>query len=255
MPEALPSPSQPEKPEKEIIAKPLSQESTEPEKTSVKKKVPPTSPVSETPDSVHIDIKLNDKPKDTKPLFNFKKGTYTSEFVKQKTEGEILTPTSTSNGSSSSSSSPSSGSKDKVEEIRAQMLAEETQEANKMTYDDYADTADMIVDLVDFAVVFLIRTISLDTTDAPYQPQADKINKLKKHLTRYLIRQNKKFNMGFLMLLAILAAYGTPLRKSIEHRSLVLAERAKKRKDAKPEEIKESQGGNPLKKKPGRQSK
>lgn len=250
-------PTSPNPPDKPVIAKPLISESSE-EKVSVKKKVSTSSSEDQNTNSVLLDVKLNDKPKDVKTPFNFKDNKSTASFVGQKTEGEILTPTqsSGSSGSSTSSSSSSSSSSSKPKEtpaeIRAQMLAEEEADGNKQTVDDYADSADMIIDLVDFAVVFFIRAISLDTTDAPYQPSKDRVDKLKKHLTRYLIRQNKSFPMGFLILMAVVGAYGTPLRKAIEHRSMVNREKAKKKKE---EGSDSSSGGNPLKKRPGRQPK
>lgn len=249
--------------DKPVTAKPLVDESEQDktDKNPLKKKPsPPAAPINQNPDSVLLDVKLNDKPKDAKTPFNFKQGKFTSDFVKQKAEGELFTPTQpSSSSSSSSSSSPSTSSakpKETVEEIRAQLLSEEAAEENKMSLNDYEDTADFIIDLVDMVVVFIIRAVSLDSTDAPYQPPKDKIDKLKKHLTRLLIRQNTKFNMGWLFLLAVLAAYGTPLKKSLEHRSMVMAERAKKKKSGEDKtEIKDNLSGNPLKKRPGRQPK
>ena len=197
--------------------------------------------------SVQLEVNLDDKPKDPKTTFNFRKPTFTGDILKQKTEAEVNNPPPPQNPN------PSSGGArptQNIEEVRAQIIAEENSEANKMTYEDYEDTADFIIDLVDMALVFGIRWISLDTTDAPYEVPKDKVLKLKKHLTRLLVRMNKKFPMGLLLLIAILAAYGTPLRKGLEHRKLVLSEKAKKKKE-KQAEAGESEDVNPLKKKRG----
>ena len=205
--------------------------------------------------SIQLEVNLDDKPKDPKNTYNFRKAGFTGDILKQKSESEINNPPPpVSPSATSSSSSPSSlsqsGGKQSVEEVRAQMLSEEASEENKMSIEDYEDTADMVIDFLNMALVFGLRWVSMDTTDVPYEPPTAKIEKLKKHLTRYLIRMNKKFPMGILLLLAILAAYGTPARKAFEHRKLVLAEKAKKKKE-KISEGGEEPSSNPLKKKKG----
>lgn len=94
------------------------------------------------------------------------------------------------------------------------------------TYEDAEDVSDFIIDLCDMLLVFVIRKHSLDTTDAPYEVPREKLLKLKKHFTRILISKGKRGGLNNeLISLSFLVAYLTPIRKSDEHRKLVLAEK------------------------------
>lgn len=200
------------------------------------------------------EIKVDPKKKsnDNTAAYNIKSKSFIKDFVSQPTRGSE---------EDSSASEPTYRPGETVEDIRARLDKEASEEASKMTPEDFEDAADFIIDLIDMALVFGIRWYSMDVSDAEYKVPEEKLKKLKKHLARLLMKMGKKFPMGMLFLLAIIAAYATPVRKAYEHRKQVQQEKARKitKKAAasskKEEEEEEEPKYIPLKKRRGGQPK
>ena len=185
-----------------------------------------------------IDIKK--KQTDNKATLNIQKPGFITDFVKE--------PTRISDTSSTTPRSTES-----VEDIRKRLEVEEKEEVSKLSVEDFEDAADFIIDIVDMSLIFVIRWYSQDISDAEYKVPEEKLKKLKRHLSRLLMRMGKKFPMGMLFILGVLAAYATPVRKAHEHRKKVQAEKGRKKISTEKETTNDFDDNNkiPLKKKRG----
>jgi len=181
---------------------------------------------------VQKDIDIKKKQTDNKATLNIKDINFIKDFVKEPTKNAET-------GSSSSTIPPKSN--ETVEDIRARLAVEEKEEVGKLSVEDFEDAADFIIDLIDMALLFGVRWYSQDISDAEYKVPEDKLKKLKKHLSRLLMRMGKKFPMGILFVLGILAAYATPIRKAHEHRKKVMAEKTRKKISKETEKEKEKE--------------
>lgn len=188
----------------------------------------PELPIKES--SRVVDIDVNAKVDQEKTIVDFKSESVLDDFIKQPTEQSNFTKETLN----MDTPQPNATSEPKtVGEIRQGLINEEKDMANSMTEEDFRDTADMIVDLVNLVMVFILRLFAKDNTDAPYEPPIAKLNALKKGLTKVLIRYNKSFPLGTLFLLAVLAAYATPAKKAWEHKKEVdKYDRERKRQQA-----------------------
>lgn len=211
-----------------------------------------------------IPIDIKKKQTDNTATMNIKKPGFIKDYVSEPTRDASdygkQGGSSASSASSSSSAAPKTG--ESVEEIRARLEAEEKEEVSKLSVEDFEDMADFIIDLVDMGMLFGLRMYSQDISDAEYKVPEEKLKKLKKHLSRILMRVGKKFPMGMLLILGILAAYATPMRKAHEHRKKVLAEKTRKQMDkaTKTEKVEKDEEDDgpvyvPIKKRKGGQSK
>lgn len=206
-----------------------------------------------------LEIDIKKKQTDNKATLNIKKPGFIKDFIAEPTrQAEDYGKSSSS--SSSPSSAPSSEPTESVEDIRKRLDKEEKDEVSNMSVEDFEDMADFIIDLVDMGLIFGIRWYSQDISDAEYKVPEEKLKKLKKHLSRILMRVGKKFPMGMLLVLGVLAAYATPIRKAHEHRKKVLAEKTRKKlKILPPKDESESEDDTPpyipLKKRKGGQAK
>ena len=166
---------------------------------------------------IQKDINIKKKQTDDKATMSIKDSDFVKNFIQE--------PTKTSDVPSSSLPK----SNETVEDIRARLASEEKEEVSKMKPEDFEDMADFIIDILDMSLIFLVRWYSQDISDAEYKVPEEKLKKLKKHLANLLMRMGKKFPLGMLFILGLLAAYATPIRKAHEHRKKVMAEKTKKK--------------------------
>jgi uncharacterized protein (DUF2164 family) len=183
-------------------------------------------PKEEQDTEIEIDIKK--KQTDNKATFSIKNPNFIKDFVAEPTRNSEDYGKSSSSSSASAPSSPSPEG-ETVADIRKRLEQEEKEEVSKLSVEDFEDMADFIIDLIDMGILFGIRWYSQDISDAEYKVPEEKLKKLKKHLSRLLMRVGKKFPMGILFALGILAAYATPMRKAHEHRKKVTAEKTRKK--------------------------
>lgn len=188
------------------------EENTEPiPLSSLKQKSEDTEKVIEVP----IDIKK--KQTDNKASVDVKSTGFIKDFVSEPTREP----------SDSGSSAPKST--ETVEDIRKRLEQEEKEEVSNLKPEDFEDLAGSIIDLVDFAFLFGIRWYSQDISDAEYKVPEEKLKKIKKSLSIVLMKMGKKFPIGIILILSIVAVYATPIRKAHEHRKKVMAEKTRKR--------------------------
>lgn len=178
-----------------------------------------------------IEIDIKKKQTDNKATFSIKNPSFIKDFVNEPTRNSEDYGKSSSSSSSAqtppTSSTPAEG--ETVADIRKRLEEEEKDEVSKLSVEDFEDMADFIIDLIDMGLLFGIRWYSQDISDAEYKVPEEKLKKLKKHLSRLLMRVGKKFPMGILFALGILAAYATPMRKAHEHRKKVVSEKTRKK--------------------------
>lgn len=186
---------------------------------------------------VAVEVNLNEKPKNEPLMIDFKKSIDIGKMMKEKTDSSIVNNNSqgggnggdggmnggTNNPNPSTSSNPTT-TRTVAEELD-KMKKEEALMAEQFSVEDFEELAEVIVEVMDFFALFLLRAFSLDTKDEPYTVPVDRLKRMKKILTKILMKAQRKFPLGFLFFVAAIAVYGTPTRKAWQNRSKVLAER------------------------------
>ena len=165
-----------------------------------------------------IEVDPKKKSTDNKQKYDIKNSSFVTDLASQPTK-----PASPSVGETTGAS------KETVEDIRKRLDTEEKEEVSKLTVEDFEYAAEVIVDVIDFILLFGIRWYSQDISDAEYKVPEEKLKKLKKNLAPLLMRVGKKMPMGMLFIIGILAVYLTPIRKAHEHRKKVISEKTRKK--------------------------
>ena len=185
--------------------------------------------------SAEIDVAdvLKPKDEDTKIKITFKKKGFIKKEVSKKTADAPIEDVS------SNSSKPMIGDNSPTsEELREQIKAAENTTRESFTPGDYEMIAEFLIDTVDWGGSSLLMWIAKDKTDTPYTLAATKKERLKKQLTRILIKSNVKMNFTVLFIISLVLAYMKPVTEAIKTRqSIKKGEDELKRKRAK--EIKE----------------
>lgn len=97
----------------------------------------------------------------------------------------------------------------------------------KLTIEECDNLSDWIIDLSDILISSVIRTYSLDTTSTPYELPQDKISKLKKHFSKFLIYKKDDVITTEISSCLFTVSYFTPIKKAIENRKLALSKKKK----------------------------
>lgn len=189
---------------------------------------------------VALDVNLNEKPKNEPLVIDFKRGLDIGKMLQEKTDSEKVNNNSQGIGNGG----PNSGnhistpgvSNTNPETTRTvaseldKMKREESLMAEQFSVEDFEELAEVIIEVLDFFALFLLRAFSLDTKDEPYTVPVDRLKRMKKILTKILMKAQKKFPLGFLFFIAAIAVYGTPTRKAWQNRSAVLKKREEEEK-------------------------
>lgn len=177
-------------------------------------------------EGAEVQMELDVKPKPQDKITNVKYGN--KNLIK-----DMINVPKVGQGEQPQANTTSASQAPPKEDIKAvqQRLAEEqkTYEGEAPTMDECQDTAALFVDIIDFALTFLAQKFALDEDDKPYKVDADKKNKLKKHLATYLARMNKKYPIEFILILTVVTCYAPAFMKAYNHRKTVQEERAKKK--------------------------
>lgn len=183
---------------------------------------------------VAVDVNLSEKPKNEPLMIDFKKSIDIGKLLKKPTDSEQVNNASqgignngglNTNTTTTTSDIPNPGTTRSVAEELDKMKKEEALMAEQFSVQDFEELAEVIVEVMDFFALFLLRAFSLDTKDEPYTVPVDRLKRMKKILTKILMKAQQKFPLGFLFFIAAVAVYGTPTRKAWQNRSKVLAER------------------------------
>ena len=108
-----------------------------------------------------------------------------------------------------------------IEDYRKKFIKSTT----KLTFEDYEDFSDVIIDLANILIVSVLRTHSLDTTSSPYELPEEKNRKLKKYLSRRLMSKKDDSVGNELYSCLFTFSYMSSIKNAVQHRKLVLSEK------------------------------
>lgn len=175
--------------------------------------------------AIQLELDPNPKVQNKPSTMRFQNKNLISDLVSGPKEGPTIEPAvgTTSGGGKTTS-------KEEMKAIQERLSKEEKQyEGETPTADDCEDTADMFVFILDMIMTFVASKLALDKDDKEYQIDATKKTKLKKYLALYLAKMNKKYPIGFMLLLTAIGCYLPVFSKAYSHRKIVMEERAKKK--------------------------
>lgn len=181
---------------------------------------------------VSVDVDLKKKIKDEPLIIRFGDSDSVDKMLKEKTDSENINQQTqgVGNNLTSSTANPNPAGIKTVASELEKMRLEEANMSEQFTIEDFSDLADLIIEVLDFFSIFLLRAFSLDTKDEPYVVPKERLTRLKRILTKILMKAQKKFPLGFLFFVGIVAVYGTPTRKAWMNRQEVLKKRAEAEK-------------------------
>ena len=183
------------------------------------------SPLALEGSSAQLELDIKPKPQDKKTTVHFQD--------KNLIKNIIGTPKERPGGESEvnpNAGKQSSAPKEEIKAIQERLSNEEKQyEGETPTASDCEDTAEMFVFIIDMIMTFIASKFAIDKDEKEYQIDATKKAKLKKYLALYLAKMNKKYPIGFMLLLTAIGCYLPVFSKAYSHRKIVLEERAKKK--------------------------
>lgn len=118
--------------------------------------------------------------------------------------------------------------KQNVEEVRKQIILDDKKAGEAFDIEDFELFSEFTIEALEMGTSTLFRWWALDTTDAPYEMTVKKKDKLKRLLTKILIRYSIKFPLVWLFLVTLIITHVTPFKKAKLHRKEVLKQRVKK---------------------------
>jgi hypothetical protein len=127
-----------------------------------------------------------------------------------------------------------------AEEMREQIIKAENTTKESFSVEDYQMMAEFIIDALDWGGSSGLMYLAKDTTDAPYTLSVSKKDRLKKQLTRILIKSNAKMNFGVLFALSLILAYMKPVKHALETRKSIKEAELKLQRE-KQQKIKDEQ--------------
>lgn len=108
-----------------------------------------------------------------------------------------------------------------AEEMREKIIKAENTTKESFSLEDYQMMSEFIIDALDWGGSSGLMYLAKDTTDAPYTLSVTKKDRLKKQLTRILVKSNAKMNFGVLFALSIILAYMKPVKHALETRKSI----------------------------------
>lgn len=211
-----------------------------PENISVAPETITINPLEKNVTPVHIDVDVKEKQKSDKITLNFVKGNKVSEFIKTKSEAEVLNnqqggtnPIITNN--------PQQQLQADIKTLDSIDAEVKKFQSHVSTQEEFLDMAEMLLLGFDWLVGAGLARASLDPSAKPSQYEADteKIKKLKPYVAKWLMNMKTKFPMWFFMALLFIAAYKPPVVKMIDKRKEIKGkkeiEKIQKEEDAKKE--------------------
>lgn len=111
--------------------------------------------------------------------------------------------------------------KQTLDTVKEEIRKAEEDTKDTFTIDDYEMISEFIIDSIDWGGSSLLMFLAKDNTDAPYVLSVIKKSRLKKQLTRILIKMEVKFNFTALFFISIILAYVSPVKKALESRKIV----------------------------------
>lgn len=173
--------------------------------------------VKEVTGEINVDETLKDN-SNRKVKISFKgKNFLKSEISKKTADAPIV------NDKEELKSNPKQlgGTEQTVEEIRSQIIEVEKTQVDNFTVDDYEMLAEFLIDTLDWGASSGLMLLAKDKTDSPYTIAIGKKERLKKQLTRILIKSNTKMNFGVLFAISLIMAYIKPIKEAFNNRKII----------------------------------
>lgn len=206
------------------------------------------NPLEKNDKPVQVDVDVKEKQKSDKITLNFVKGNKVSEFIKTKSEAEVL-----NNQQGAGTANPTINNDNPQAQLQQDIKTLDSIDAevkkfqsHVSTQEEFLDMAEMLLLGFDWLVGAGLARASLDPSAKPSQYEADvaKINKLKPYVAKWLMNMKQKFPMWFFMALLFVAAYKPPVVKMIDKRKEVKDKKAKQKIQDEENAIKEKTKSN-----------
>lgn len=123
--------------------------------------------------------------------------------------------------------------KEDVKDLRDRIIREEKEYAENFTKEDFADIAEIMIDLLDTGVSTALRFWAKDTSDQAYEINVTKKKRLVKQLTLILVKYQLKWSLEFLFIITLLVTYYTPYMKARERRKELKSHKTEPKKSVK----------------------
>lgn len=170
---------------------------------------------TEKTEFIDISAKSSDIDKDEKVKVNFLNNNFMEDYIKKDTE---------TGAKKEDASSPdnSKENKNQTKQTNNQVMPD-VSSGNDFTKDDFADFAEVFMDIIDMGISTGLRFWAKDTSTYAYEIQADKKRRLVKQLTNLFMKYQTKFSLEFMFIITLLICYSVPFSKANERRKLLAA--------------------------------
>jgi len=108
-----------------------------------------------------------------------------------------------------------------VKDVREQLKEEESRYEDTLTVEDVKVFAETILDFLDIGLVTVARWYAKDVSDAPYELNKKKRDRLIKQLTYIIIKHKMKMPIELLFFVTLVMAYSSSFKKAHENRKEV----------------------------------
>lgn len=186
------------------------------------------NPLEKNDKPVQVDVDVKEKQKSDRITLNFVKGNKVSEFIKTKSEAEVLNNQQGGTNPIINPQNPQSQLQQEIKTLDSIDAEVKKFHSHVSTQEEFLDMAEMLLLGFDWLVGAGLARASLDPSAKPSQYEADtvKINKLKPYVAKWLMNMKQKFPMWFFMALLFVAAYKPPVVKMIDKRKEIKGKRA-----------------------------
>ncbi len=126
--------------------------------------------------------------------------------------------------------------KEDTKDIRDRIIKEEQDYAKQFTKEDFADIAEIMIDLLDTGISTALRFWAKDTSDQAYEINITKKKRLVKQLTLILVKYQLKWSLEFLFIITLLVTYWTPYTKARQRRKELKGHKVEPKTSVKPDQ-------------------
>lgn len=163
---------------------------------------------------IDIDSKVSDAEPDNNVKVNFMNNNFMEDFISKETEDSKKKE----NDIKKEDLKDKSGTKQTNDTI-----APDLSSGNDFSKDDFADFAEVFMDIIDMGLSTALRFWSKDTSTTAYEVPSDKKRRLVRQLTNLFMKYQAKFSLEFMFIITLLICYSVPFQKAQERRKLINA--------------------------------
>jgi len=178
---------------------------------------------SKTTKNIPIDEKQSEERETVK--VDFMKSDFTKNFIGKKTV----------KSDEKSEKETEKEKKEDTKDLRDRIIREEKEYAQQFTKEDFADIAEIMIDLMDTGISTALRFWAKDTSDQAYEINVTKKKRLIKQLTLILVKYQLKWSLEFLFIITLLVTYWTPYTKARQRRKELKSHKIEPKTPVKPD--------------------